>query len=76
MAYYTNIVAIISHAKHARLGTLQNSYIVNPRGLGCAFVSIQVSLDYFLHDIPEERPHAITILFWNHKLTHKKLFSS
>ena len=50
MANYTNIVNIVNHVRRARLGLPQTSYIVNPWSIGCAFVSLQVSLNYFLHE--------------------------
>ena len=61
MTNSTNIASIVSHARSARLATPQTSCIVNPWSLGCAFVPLQVSLNYFPHEIPEKRPHVITI---------------
>ena len=63
MANYANIVNIVSHGRHAGFGIPQISCIVNPWSLGCAFVSSQISLNYFLHKMPEKRPHAIAISF-------------
>ena len=63
MDNYANMVNIVSHVKRARLGIPQTPCIVNPWSLGCAFVSLQVSSNYFLHEIPEKRSHVITIFF-------------
>ena len=39
---------------------------------GCVFVPLQFTLhlSYFLDEISEKKPHAITISFWNDKPTH------
>ena len=55
MANYTNIVSIVSHARLKRLGTSQTSSIVHPWSLGCAFVPLQESLNYFPYEIPEKK---------------------
>ena len=67
MTNYTNIVNIMSHTRRTRLGTPQTSCIVNSCSLGNKFVPLQVSLNYFLHEIPGKRAHAITISLWNDK---------
>ena len=45
----------------ASFGILQTFYNINLWSLGCAFVSFQVSLKHFLHEMPDKRPHAMTI---------------
>ena len=62
------------HVRHTRLRTPQTSVILNPWSLGCASVPLQLSLNYFLHEIPEKRQHALTISFWNDKPTHNEFF--
>ena len=61
MTSYTNAINIVSHVRRVRLGIPQASYIVDPWNLGCAFVLLQVSLNYILHEMPEKRLHAMTI---------------
>ena len=55
MANYANIVSIVNHAQLKRLGPFQTSSIVRPWSLGCAFVSLQESLNYVPYEIPEKK---------------------
>ena len=68
MANYTN--STVSHARCTRLGTLQTSSLANPWSLGCALlVPLQVSLNYFLNEILEKRPHARLTNFFHRYYT-------
>ena len=59
MANYTNIVNIVSDVRRARLEIPQTSCVINPWSLGFVFMSLQVSLHFFLHKMPEKRPHCL-----------------
>lgn len=69
MDNYTNTVNIERHVRRARFGIPQTPCIVNPWSLGCSFAHCTV-LDYFLHEMPEKRPHAVIISLWNDITTY------
>ena len=55
MVNYTNMVIIVSSTRLKRLRASQTFSIVHPWSLGCAFVPLQESLNYFSYEIPEKR---------------------